>query len=759
MNRGARALLLSAAIALACASSIAAQDSVSLVGLSATRAGDSAVIELHTSGPADFYVERFTMGNWISVWSNSLALGAGVDEIPLDFDRPEIADLATGASLAVERHHGSVRIYLGAQADRSGVRLADLGDVTRVTIPMLPAESALAGAEVAALQETAPPEPAGEADAEPLATADITPADSAPATAALDAVETGDEAASAEAAAGSFYLPRQHETTAEDAADELPEFIQTPAATEPEPLPESAEVNYQRLLDDQGMSGSGGTDSGAGGMDQQSMEEIMREAMQMAGEMLQDAAAPPSAAAEQPAAGGVTTPAVSFYDPYKPQAQVSFTEGASTQLASGKDALSNIRIELFEILGTPLDQALTLMVAPTDYNIIVDSSVGSNIVSLSFKDSQTDLKSALDLLTKAYGLEYVVEAGTIVVAARSTINGGLVEFEKRLFVLNYADPANVKNILVNTKLLNEDQVEVYSGEQAYGDVNDSTKLSATTGGSADTIPIETNLSSTPRNAVLVKAVPQQMEEIARVIGDLDRKPTIVDLEVRVCEANERAQKDLGITVNRDFLGNTATSMQWTENANEDGRFEAFSLGSMLRSPLEFSVTLNHLVDNGDARVLAQPQLTTVEGKQAIYFAGESIPYISERKIDPRTGQETLTVEFVDVGVTLNFKPRLDADGKLTIDVNPIVSSLIEMMEISDGVTAPRTQNRQLHTTVRVSDCEPFVMAGMISERDTETISKIPGLADLPLVGKLFRSRSHDKDRTEIIIIVVPHIRK
>lgn len=716
------------------------------------------------------------MGDYISVWSNLLTMSDNVDEIPLELDRPELADFVTGASLANESHHAAIRFYLGPRADRAKAFLVADGDVATLTIRALEDsdDSALTAGSSASpsadnasdpLQSYVPSRPSDD----PNTDTNQSLADSTPSAAATEIVNQADTSAdnteyqpfvptwSAEPvsppaktqsnlSAGSFYLPRESGLASDDDTTGLP-IIGSPAS--------DAEVNYQfvpseGMKEDSGSSGGGGN----GEASKPSLEDMMQEASDMASQML-NKQGEQSAQAMGPAS--ISTPGEGFRGSFQSEAEVS--SGPPKPAASGKSLLAGIQIDLFEIVGTPLDQAITLLIAPTDFNVIVDSSVGSNVVSLSFKDSRTDLKDAMDLLTRTYGLDYTVQANTVVVAAKDKINGQLVDYDTRLFVLSYADPQSVKDMLTATNLLADDQIEVYYGEQEFPEVNDSTVLSETTGRTnQESELMQSNLSSTPRNAVLVKAVPDQLDQIAAVIERIDRKPKLIELEVRVCEVTETGRKDLGLTVNEDSLGNSSTPETWGEQANENSTFEAFSIGSFYRSPLAFQATLNHLVETGDATLLAQPKLNTVEGKQAIYFAGESIPYISERRIDPGTGQETLTVEFVDIGVTLSFKPRLDNEGKLTIDVNPIVSSLLEMVEVTSGVFAPRSQNRQLRTTVRVSDGEPFAMAGLISDRESETISKIPLLADLPLVGKLFRNRKTDKDRTEIVVIVVPHIK-
>lgn len=824
MNGAGRALLLAALILLGLVCASNAQDAVSLTGLNASLKGDAALIELHTTGPAQFQVDRFTMGNWVTVWSRNFQ-SSGVDEIPLDFERPELAALVTGASLVTEHSRPGIRFYLGPAAKRTSVFLLTKDDSTVVVIPgqpgavqaaadaSAPADDGAPTVEAAPDSAAAPSGAAKPADSTPTSTDEVLGAATGTAAGQLDPVEPSTASPAGAARADQiaaqheappetdgkqgFFLPRQEQAasppTAEQPAhqdytlvNELPE-LNPGAKTEapginvdPAPqvvalvrddqgLPLRAQVNFQVPANGLG-SGAGGETTGDLG--DVSLKDIIDQAAKSALDVLKQPAAP-AGAAKAAAPGGISTPGGgSFYGSFQSQAEVSAKLDGGT-MKRGKEALGGIMIDLFEILGTPLDQALTLLVAPTDYNIIVDADVGRNTVSLAFKDSQTDLKSALDLITRTYGLDYVVDANTIVVAGKDKINGQLIDYQTRIFVLSYADPKSVKEMLTKTAQLRDDQVEIYNGEETYPTVNDSTKLSEVStgggeggGGGTQIKEIETNLSSTPRNALLVKAVPSQMEQIAALIAELDRKPRVIELEVRVCEAQDRALKNLGITVQNNGLDTpTPITTGWSEVGertsldNENNSCpanEAFTIGSFTRSPLSFLATLNTQIQERSVNVLAQPTLSTVEGKQAIYFAGERVPYISKVTVNP-TGQQQIEIDFLKLGVTLNFKPRLDADGKLTIDVNPIVSSLIEFRLIGGLMEAPRTSERQLATTVRVGDCEPFVLAGLISDEERKTVTKVPMLGDLPLVGKLFRNTNNSGQRTEIIIVVVPHI--
>ena len=204
---------------------------------------------------------------------------------------------------------------------------------------------------------------------------------------------------------------------------------------------------------------------------------------------------------------------------------------------------------------------------------------------------------------------------------------------------------------------------------------------------------------------------------------------------------------------------------WTEQstpsaiAGVPASIEAFALGSFNRAGLVFNATFQHQMQTGNIKVLAQPTLTTVESKGADYFAGDHVPYISQPANNTGGASQAAQVSYIDVGIKLNFTPRIDDSGMVTIDVNPEVSSLVGFIPLdNNGTKAPQTITRQLHTRVRVQSCQPFVLAGMISDKESDAMSKIPGLSNLPWVGHLFRHTTKTKQRTEIIIVVVPKVK-
>jgi Flp pilus assembly secretin CpaC len=237
--------------------------------------------------------------------------------------------------------------------------------------------------------------------------------------------------------------------------------------------------------------------------------------------------------------------------------------------------------------------------------------------------------------------------------------------------------------------------------------------------------------------------------------------------VRVCEANDAAIKELGVTTDTEVsqvfqeVGVARSNADGSVDESDSFPFSHFDVGQLgglnRTGGLSFEAVLHAQQEAGNVKVLSQPVITTTDGKQAIWFAGESVPYIAEPQVSTGSNFQAPKVKYIKVGVTLSFKPRLDRDGLITIDANPIVSSLVEFIDLGAGASAPRLQNRQSHSTVRVHDGETFSLAGLITENERKRTIKVPGFGDLPIVGSLFRDKRTERNRTEIIVLVTPKI--
>jgi len=174
----------------------------------------------------------------------------------------------------------------------------------------------------------------------------------------------------------------------------------------------------------------------------------------------------------------------------------------------------------------------------------------------------------------------------------------------------------------------------------------------------------------------------------------------------------------------------------------------------------FNMAFDAAKENGLAKILAEPTLTTQTGQQAEFLSGGEFP------IPVPQGDEGITVEFKEFGIGVKFLPLVLDAGRINLKLNISVSELIDANNLSiaiDGVSQsfliPRLTKRSAQSTVELADGQTIGIAGLINENLRETITKFPGLGDIPGIGALFRSQSFQKGETELLILVTPHLAK
>ena len=174
------------------------------------------------------------------------------------------------------------------------------------------------------------------------------------------------------------------------------------------------------------------------------------------------------------------------------------------------------------------------------------------------------------------------------------------------------------------------------------------------------------------------------------------------------------------------------------------------------SDLNLGATVRMLQDKGVLQVLAEPNLTTINGQAAKFLAGGEFPYPVIQ--GSNGGFTSVTIQFRPYGVKLEFTPYVNPDGTIRLKVNPEVSALdyTNVVKIS-GYTIPSLSTRKADTEVELKNGQSFAISGLLDHRITDDFSKIPGIGDIPILGQLFRSRNLNHSVTELIVIVTPTI--
>jgi pilus assembly protein CpaC len=174
-----------------------------------------------------------------------------------------------------------------------------------------------------------------------------------------------------------------------------------------------------------------------------------------------------------------------------------------------------------------------------------------------------------------------------------------------------------------------------------------------------------------------------------------------------------------------------------------------------RPDLDLMVFIKALQNEGVLQILAEPNLVTVPGKEASFLVGGEFPVPI---VQGGANVGAVTVQFREFGVRLTFNPEITVRDTIKLHVKPEVSTLDFANAISlSGFTIPALATRRVETNIELARGQSFVIGGLIDDRVTENLSRIPGLANIPVLGTIFKSRAENRSKTELIVLVTPEI--
>ena len=175
---------------------------------------------------------------------------------------------------------------------------------------------------------------------------------------------------------------------------------------------------------------------------------------------------------------------------------------------------------------------------------------------------------------------------------------------------------------------------------------------------------------------------------------------------------------------------------------------------LFRSDLNFGAVIEALQTKSLLQILAEPNLIAVNGKEASFLAGGQFPFPI---VQPGQGFTAVTIAFKDFGVKLNFIPVIMPNGNIHLKVTPEVSTLdfTNALQIS-GFTVPALSTRKAETEFELQDGQSFVIAGLLDNRVTDVVNKMPAIGDIPILGYLFRSKNMQKSKSELMVLCTVH---
>jgi pilus assembly protein CpaC len=179
--------------------------------------------------------------------------------------------------------------------------------------------------------------------------------------------------------------------------------------------------------------------------------------------------------------------------------------------------------------------------------------------------------------------------------------------------------------------------------------------------------------------------------------------------------------------------------------------------SLYSSKLNIGATLQDLASMNIAQILAEPTITTMSGQKANFLAGGEFPFPVVQTAAP--GQAaSVTIMFKSYGVKVEFTPKVNSDGTIDLKVAPEVSALDFANAVSiAGYTIPAISTRRADTEMVLQDGQSFAISGLLDQRTQDTLAKTPGIASIPILGELFKSKNTNHSTSELIVIVTPEI--
>jgi hypothetical protein len=192
---------------------------------------------------------------------------------------------------------------------------------------------------------------------------------------------------------------------------------------------------------------------------------------------------------------------------------------------------------------------------------------------------------------------------------------------------------------------------------------------------------------------------------------------------------------------------------------EDGKliFSDFLNLFVFNSDEGLGAAIRALATKGLFQSLAEPNLVATNGKEATFLAGGEYPYPIAT---PSQSGVFIAIQFKEFGVRLTFTPTVLADDLIHLKLKPEVSALDFSNAVTlEGFRVPALSTRRTETEVELRNGQTFAIAGLLNNTVTSTMSKIPGIGDIPILGLLFRSRAHQKNQTELVVMITPHILK
>ena len=399
-----------------------------------------------------------------------------------------------------------------------------------------------------------------------------------------------------------------------------------------------------------------------------------------------------------------------------------------------------------------LKSTIMLVARAGNINVSVDDSVKGKI---SVAISDTEPQKILEIIAKTHNINLIRDGEIYLLTANFENYSPMQSY---VLPIHYADAETLRKAIVMSldRDDTENFVETFSTEKNFPmyrryESRDKVK--------DDKDKRDERVFFSPDvNALILYGTQAEYERAKKLMELLDVELKQVSLEARILAIDKNASKNLGIewfwsafpqypdrdsfnSIERNFDDTTGYGIFRFGRGPEGYPFEWY-----------YGARINALVTKGKAKILSRPNVTTIQGHEAIINVGSSVPVPITQTTNSTI---TTSIEYRDAGIILKYTPRINEDGTITATIHTEVST----PQYVEDLKAYRFNTRSADTVVTVRDGEPMIIGGLIGAEEEKSISKIPFLGDLPILGALFRSHKKNKSESELMIFLTAHVIK
>ncbi|UCC44556.1 MAG: hypothetical protein JSU65_01115 [Candidatus Zixiibacteriota bacterium] len=407
--------------------------------------------------------------------------------------------------------------------------------------------------------------------------------------------------------------------------------------------------------------------------------------------------------------------------------------------SAGQGTLGEHKLSLnFE--STPLIAVLNMIAQQNGLNLVISDEVTGEV---SVRLVDVDISTALDAVLSANGYTHFMRDNVIVIKATESVEAA--EMGSRVVSLQYLDPVTAQKAL-ESNISDKGKVIILDKQ--------SDQVGQQTGGYAP-------------NRILITDYPANIDRLIDILSQLDIRERSILIEARIIETKLDDDLRLGLNWPSSITAkgsgvSDGTSTSFVSTASNralvagdlnNGRWVwgKLSIG-------ELQVVLDLLEQTGNSRLVSDPRITTIENHEAEFKFQTVIPIQTvSRFTEGASTSDIVTFEDEEIGISLRVTPRINGDGNITLDVHPTVEDIIGFSGPTEN-QKPITASRSIDTRITVAEGETVALGGLLKEDEIETVKRVPILGHIPILGPLlFTHKSVEKTKTDLIILITPHI--